>query len=68
VGQRLNIWEYAFLGRRNGLLTEEAWEGWDSWYRSQIRQETWRSIWTTGKRDAYSTAFQEHVDAILSDE
>ena len=68
VGQHLNVWEFAFYSRESGLIEDALWEGWDRWGRSQIRQESWRLLWETSKREAYGVEFQAHVDAILATE
>ena len=68
VGQSLNIWELAFYNNRSGVMTNEVWQGWDAYFRLEVRNESWRQIWTTGKRDSYGESFQSHVDTYLTED
>lgn len=66
VGQKLNIWEFAFYSHEQGLMADDAWGAWEGHFKSQIRLESWRSIWTNWKRDSYQGPFQDYVDTILA--
>ena len=68
VGQSLNVWELAFYNHQSGVMMDEIWQGWDAYFRSEVRNESWRQIWTSGKRDAYAESFQSHVDTYLTDD
>ncbi len=68
VGQSLNVWELAFYNHQSGVMTDEVWQGWDAYFRSEVRNASWRQIWTSGKRDAYAESFQSHVDTHLTDD
>ncbi len=67
-GQRLNVVEFAFYSRESGSFLEENWDGWDAWFRSEIRQESLRNLWQTSKGEVYSIGFREYVDSILAEE
>ena len=67
-GQRLNVVEFAFYSRESGSFLEENWDGWDAWFRSEIRQESLKNLWQTSKGEAYSIQFREYVDSILAEE
>ena len=68
VGQSLNVWELAFYNHQSGVMTDEVWQGWDAYFRSEFRNESWRQIWISGKRDAFAASFQSHVDTYLTDD
>ncbi len=66
VGQKLNVWEIVFLSHEQGLIDDAAWGAWDGYFKSQIRLESWRSVWTDSQRDSYQGPFQIYVDTILA--
>ena len=68
VGQSLNVWELSFYNHQSGVMTDEVWQGWDAYFRSEVRNESWRQIWTSGKRDAYAESFQSYVDTYLTED
>ena len=65
IGQALNIWEFAFISHESGTMSDEIWTAWDMWFQSEIRQDSWRQLWMTTKRETYSASFRSHVDAYL---
>ena len=65
IGQALNIWEFAFISHESGTMSDEIWTAWDTWLKSEIRQESWRQLWISIKRESYSERFRSHVDAYL---
>ena len=67
-GQRLNIVEFAFYSRESGAFLEDNWEGWEAWFKSEIRQESLRNLWQTSKGQAYGPEFRAYVDSILAEE
>jgi hypothetical protein len=65
VGQRINVWEYAFAARGRGVMSEELWQAWDRYFVEELRQDALQEVWATRKH-GYSQSFQKHVDDILA--
>jgi hypothetical protein len=67
VSQNINVWEYAFYARDRGVMVDELWEGWDRWFRSQLRQDSWQQVWRS-RREGFGGSFQAYVDGLLAGE
>ena len=65
IGQRINVWEYAFAARDRGVMSEEFWQAWDRYFTAEIRQRAIREVWAARKH-GYSESFQIHVDAVVA--
>lgn len=65
VADLVNIWENIYITHQKGLIDTAIWEGYDSFYGSQIRLPAYRRIWEEG-RDGWSGDFAKHVDAALA--
>ena len=66
VSQKLNVWEIVFLSHEQGLIDDAAWGAWEGYFKSQIRSESWRSVWKDSQSDGFQGPFQVHVDTILA--
>ena len=64
VADKLNAWEFAFITHENGMMGDNIWNGWDTYYRSLIKQQANRGYWDIGKA-GYSPAFVSYVDSVL---
>ena len=67
VSQNINIWEYSFYARDRGVMTDELWAGWDRWFRSQLRQDSWQEVWRS-RRGGYGESFQAYADSLVAGE
>ena len=56
-----NIWEQSFNANRNGTLSDEIWQGWDSYYENLICQESVSQVWKEIGA-GYGPEFRSHVD------
>jgi hypothetical protein len=71
----LNIYEQAFYYHQNGLLDEDSWTGWDTYFRGRMQMgfgwpdgkadDTWRRVWRAGEA-AYGEPFRRHVNSVLT--
>ena len=66
ISQKLNVWEIVFYSHEQGLIDDAAWGAWEGHFKSQIRSESWRSVWEDSQADSYQGPFQVHVDTILA--
>lgn len=57
-----NAWEFAFITHNDGMMDDNIWEGWDSYYRARMQEKGPRWFWETS-RDTFSPAFRTYVDA-----
>ncbi len=67
VGNELNIWEFTFYTHNDGMMSEEIWNGWDGWFRTEISQESFKALWFASKREAYGPEFRNYVDSVISE-
>ena len=65
VGNELNIWEFGFYTHYSGMMSDEIWSGWDRWFRSEINQESFRTLWLASKRVGYGEDFRIYVDSTI---
>ena len=63
--QEVGTWEIAFNRYRDGVFSNEQWEGWNNFYASsltnQFSAESWAEI-----RAWYAKDFRSHVDAVYA--
>jgi len=65
LGQGFNIWEFVFYAYDSGSITDELWEGWDRYFRSELDHGgPWRIHWVNN-RAGYGGEFQCYVDEII---
>ena len=64
IGQRINVWEYAFAARGRGVMSEDLWQAWDRYFIEEFRQAALRDVWASRKH-GYSQSFQAHVDDVV---
>ena len=68
VTQRLNVFEYVFYGYYSReSIDEEVWSGYDTWIRSEFRNDSWVEVWRDA-RGFYGQQFATYIDAFLEDE
>lgn len=65
VSDQINIWENIYVTYHKGLLDVAIWEGYDSFYSSQMRLPAYRLIWEEA-REGWSGDFANHVDAAIA--
>jgi hypothetical protein len=70
MGQRMNIWEFAFNAHETGTMSDVDWMSWDTWFSNWIREKGVRDFWEMDKRSDYSGAgeFLRHVDSVLAND
>jgi hypothetical protein len=66
LGEAFSIWEFAFRSHQSGTMSDETWVGWNMWFGSELRQESWQMIWKNSKAGVASQEFRSHVDSIVS--
>ena len=66
VAERINVWEYTYYAYQRGTMDPELWEGWDSYFTSEINQSTWQIIWSEIEI-GYGNTFRGHVNAIIDE-
>jgi len=66
VANTFNAWEFAFITHNNGMMTENIWNGWDGFYRFELKQIGYLWFWNQGK-ESFSPEFRSYVDSILSE-
>ena len=66
IADQLNVWEYAFISHENGLMEDSIWEGYDTFYSSQLRLPSYQTYWEENK-GGWTTEFRRHADATLAD-
>ncbi len=64
-GQQLNIWEFAYYAHNDEMMSDIAWEGWDTWYRVEFRKESFKTYWQEAKRNDYTGEFKTYADSVL---
>jgi hypothetical protein len=66
LADKFNAWEFAFLTHNSGMMEDDIWDGWDGYYRLELKQKGHQWYWNSG-REGYSPAFRVYVDSILVD-
>ena len=66
LADKFNAWEFAFLTHSSGMMEDDIWDGWDGYYRQELRQKAHQWYWSLG-REGFSPVFREYVDSILVD-
>ncbi len=66
LADKFNVWEFAFLTHNNEMMEDNIWDGWDAYYRLELKQKGHQWYWNTG-REGFSPAFRVYVDSILAD-
>jgi len=66
LADKFNAWEFAFLTHNNGMMENDIWDGWDGYYRQELRQKVHQWYWKLG-REGFSPAFRVYVDSIVVD-
>ena len=63
--QELSIWEIAFNRHRDGLFSDQQWEGWDNYFEvaftSRFSEESWLEA-----SHFYAEDFRSHIDAVYA--
>ena len=62
LAKSMNIWEIAYIRRREGLMPETQWESWDR-YMSMDMPRDFPHEWWSDLRHGYDANFADHVDA-----
>ena len=65
---KIVIWEAAFQDHRNGLISDEIWERWESLYRKIFSLSSYRALWKSTDHKKYTDEFVTYVNTILSGE
>ena len=65
VGE-LNMWEMAYIRRKNGLLPEAQWRAWNGGWTVTM-PNNFPEEWWLEDRFQYNNEFVEHVDAIYAE-
>jgi hypothetical protein len=60
----LDSWEIAFTYHTDGILDDESWSGWDSWFSQQMRNLP-LFAWEENRHNFLPGPFMDHVDAVL---
>ena len=61
---RIAMWELAFLNHEVGLVEDELWLAWDSYYRGLVIQKPgYREFWRDN-RSSFDDRFMAHVDSL----
>ena len=67
VANTFNAWEFAFITHDNGMMNEDIWNGWDGFYRAELKQMGYLWFWNQG-REGFSPEFRSYVDSILAED
>ena len=67
VANAFNAWEFAFITHDNGMMNEDIWNGWDGFYRTELKQMGYLWFWNQG-REGFSPEFRSYVDSILAED
>jgi len=60
----LDSWEMAFVYHLDGILDDEAWEGWNDWFAREMQSRP-RFAWEENQHNFTPGPFTAHVDAAL---
>jgi len=66
VADTLNAWEFAFITYNNGAMEDTIWNGWDNYYRSELKTEPFKVFWNEGGEN-FSPDFNFYVESIISE-
>ena len=58
----LSNWETTYLSYQNGLLGEEAWQGWEKYFIASMNDVYVRDAWVNNPIDGYGRRFTEYVN------
>jgi hypothetical protein len=64
IADTLNAWEFALITHERGAMEDNIWNGWDGFYRGEMKTEPFRRFWRTNGAN-FSPAFRAYVDAVL---
>ena len=65
MADQVNIWEFAFITHSNGAMSDNIWEGFDSFYRTEIQSKLGRWFWDRGGAN-FSPQFADYVNSIIN--
>ena len=55
-------WEQAYRSHNNGLLEDEVWRAWDTYYRWNMNVSYFRDAWINNPIEGYSESFLRYID------
>ena len=63
--QELGTWEITFNRHRDGLFSNELWNGWNNYFEVSLTKQFPADSWAK-VRDFYAEDFKNHVDAVYA--
>lgn len=63
IADTLNAWEFAFITHNNGAIDDTIWDGWDGFYRAEMKTEGFQMFWRDNP--TFSPDFSSYVSSIL---
>jgi hypothetical protein len=66
LADTFNAWEFAHITYSSGAMSENIWNGWDGFYRSEFATEGGRKFWKDGGHN-FSSEFRAYVDSLVRD-
>lgn len=63
---KISILEAAFQDHRNGAISDEVWDRWDSLYRKMFKINSYQTLWKSSHHNKYGDEFAAYVNAIIS--
>jgi hypothetical protein len=62
----VNAWEFVFITHKSGAMEDTIWDGWDGFYRSELKTAAYRRLWRDRGAN-FSPEFSAYVNSVLAD-
>ena len=58
-----NTWELIYFTHQDGLMEDNVWEGWNTFYKAELNNKKLYKWWWDNSKMGFSTEFRAYVDS-----